>query len=87
MLGTAKYSTALGGEVGFFKINTEYLTEKRVKWYFLTDLVLGAVALGFAMQLYGTKWGLMFAVVSIVCIVDSCLLRYFYELKQTITKQ
>jgi membrane protein implicated in regulation of membrane protease activity len=77
----------MGDDMIFFKINAEYLTEKSVKWYFIIDLILGAVALGVAMQLYGTKWGLMFSVVSIVCIVDCCLLRYFYELKATIKKQ
>ncbi len=68
--------------MGFFKVNTEYLTEKRVKWYFLIDLIVGAAALGAAMELYGTKWGLMFAVVSVLLLVDSCLLRYCYELKR-----
>ncbi len=70
--------------MGFFKINTEYLTEKRVKWYFLIDLILGAAALGVAMELYGTKWSLMCAVVSVICLVDSCLLRYAYEVKKTV---
>ena len=70
--------------MGFLKINTEYLTEKRVRRYFWIDLVVGAVALGAATQLFKTEWGLLLAVVSIVLLIDSCLIRYFYELKQSI---
>ena len=38
--------------MGFFRINTEYLTEKRVKWYFWLDFIIGIVALGFASVMF-----------------------------------
>ncbi len=68
----------------FFRVNRDFLTEKRVKWYMIIDLITGAVALGLAVELVQTKWTLLFAVVSIVCLVDSCLIRYAYEIKRTI---
>lgn len=68
----------------FFRVNRDFLTEKRVKWYMILDLIIGAVALGLAVELVQTKWTLLFAVVSIVTLVDACLMRYAYEIKRTI---
>ena len=45
---------------------------------------IGAVALGLAVELVQTKWTLLFAVVSIVTLVDSCLMRYAYEIKRAV---
>ncbi len=72
--------------MGFFRVSTEYLTEKRVKCYFWIDLLLGAAALGAAMQLYGTKWSVMLAVVSVLCLIDCYMLRYFFEIKRAIQR-
>lgn len=68
----------------FFRVNKEFLTEKRVRWYVLIDMIIGIVALGLAVELIQTKWTLLFAVVSIVTLVDSCLMRYAYEIKRTV---
>ena len=70
--------------MGFLNINSEYLTEKKVKWYFWLDFIIGVVALGAAVIMYGTYWTVVLSVVSVVCIVDACLLRYCYEIKRTI---
>lgn len=74
----------ISGIVAFFRADREYLKGKRVQWYFITDLVMGAIALGAAMEFYGTRWGLMFTVVSVICLVDCVLMRYAYELKRAI---
>jgi hypothetical protein len=74
----------ISGIVAFFRADREYLEARRVQWYFVTDLVLGAIALGAAMEFYGTKWSLLLAVVSVICLVDCVLLRYAYELKRAI---
>ena len=68
----------------FFRVKKDFLPEKRVKWYVILDLVIGAVALGLAVELVQTKWTLLFAVVSIVTLVDACVMRYAYEIKRTI---
>jgi len=68
----------------FFRVTRDFLTEKRVRLYVWIDLIVGAVALGLAFVYYGCQWTVIFTVVSIVCLVDSCLMRYLYEIKRTI---
>lgn len=68
----------------FFRVKKDFLTEKRVRLYVWIDLIIGAVALGLAVEMIQTKWTMLFAVVSIVTLVDSCLMRYCYEIKRTI---
>ncbi|MFH1829255.1 MAG: hypothetical protein ABH871_00565 [Pseudomonadota bacterium] len=68
----------------FFRVNKEFLTQKRVRAFVWTDLIIGAIALGFAIELHGCKWSIMFAVVSVVCLIDSSLMRYLYEIKRAV---
>ncbi len=70
--------------MGFFKINSKYLTEKRVKWYFWLDLIIGAIGIAVAMEFHGTKWGVLGLVIGILGIIDAYMLRYFYEIKNRI---
>jgi len=71
----------------FFRPDREFLTEKRVRLYVLIDIIIGAVTLGLAFLCYRCQWSVIFTVVSIVTLVDSCAMRYAYEIKRTIIEK
>jgi len=71
----------------FFRPNKEFLTEKRVRLYVWLDMIIGAVTLGLAFLYYDCQWSVIFTVVSIVTLVDSCLLRYCYEIKRSLKRE